>query len=68
MTLDEFHARCRAACDAHIGRVHASKTTLLDELRKLLTEAGADCEVTDPDDAFDAIVLAEVSRMKKALS
>jgi len=68
MTLDEFQARFRAACDAHIGTVHASKTALMDEIRKLLTEAGADCEVADADDVFDAIARAEIARMKKALS
>ena len=63
MTLDEFQARLRAACDTHIYNSQASTEAFVRTCEALSAEAdSADME------AFKAIAEIEIARMVKALS
>ena len=63
MTLDEFQARLRAACDTHIYNCQASTESFNRACEALAVEAGK-----PEGDIQKAIVAAEFNRMVKALS
>lgn len=63
MTLDEFQARLRAACDSHIRNILASGEVLARECEALAAEVGDDAKSTH----FNSIALAEIDRMLKAI-